>query len=393
MPSENTRILIINSVCDSGSTGRICALISTALASKGSSVAIAYGRGHAITKDGKKFGHKIGNELDIYIHGLKSRLCDLQGFGSAHATKEFLAWATFFNPDVIWLNNLHGYYINVAELLPWIKSRNSKVFWTLHDCWAFTGHCASYEFAGCEKWKTGCRNCPYRSSYPKTYISHSNRNYLKKRELFSGIKNMTLITPSRWLKQQVQESFLNGYDCLVIPNGIDLNFFYPEKKPEKPSKQRVILGVANKWVKEKGIDDFLKLSKMLSSDQRIVLVGELPKKYKFPNNITCIGKTNSLDELRRLYSSADVFFNPTYQDNFPTVNMEAIACHTPVVTYNVGGAAEMIDNRFSIKKGDIYGAYNMINAILNGKCKYDFSMRDSFSKDVFVNQYLKLFLA
>lgn len=386
------KILVINSVCDCGSTGRICMQVSTALLSSGSPTVIAFGRGRPITNDGKKIGHKIGSNLNVYVHGFMSRFFDLQGFGSAHSTATFLKWATRFDPDVIWLNNLHGYYINIKELFSWLKTRNSKIFWTLHDCWAFTGHCANYDFVECARWKTGCQKCPYKSSYPRTYISRSSRNYIIKKELFSGVNNMTLITPSNWLKSQVCDSFLSGYKCIVIPNGIDLTSFYPEGDQKRVSENRVILGVSNKWVKEKGIYDFIKLSNFLSANERIVIVGELPNNIVLPNNISHIKKTNSLSELRRIYSSADVFFNPTYQDNFPTVNMEAIACNTPVVTYKTGGATEMVDDRFSVRKGDVYSAYKLMKGIIDGKYQYDFSMRESFSKTILIEKYRKIFL-
>lgn len=386
------RILIINSVPDSGSTGRICTAIGRSLVALGNDVVIGFGRSDAITDFGKIHGIKIGSKFDLYLHGLRSRFFDDQGLGSEVPTREFLKKMDIYNPDVIWLNNIHGYYINVRLLFNWIKKREAKVFWTLHDCWAFTGHCAYYDFYQCDKWKFGCKKCSYRRSYPKTIISRSSRNYEIKRSLFTGIKDLVLVTPSQWLKNEVSKSFLGKYECRVINNGIDLSSFFPSKNKSTSTQEKIILGVANKWTKEKGLNDFIMLSSMIKKNEKIMLVGEMPSGILLPYNISCVLKTSNLTELRDLYSNADVFFNPTYQDNYPTVNMEAIACNTPVVSYDVGGACEMIDPRFSVKKGDLDQAYNLIETLISGKADYDFSMRDSFSEKRFTDQYLNLFI-
>lgn len=386
------RVLIINSVPDFASTGRICAAIGRSLFSLGHDVMIAFGRGKALTDFGEKHGIRIGNVVDLYVHGIKSRLFDAQGLGSKAATIRFLKKAEEFDPDIIWLNNLHGYYVNIKLLFEWIKSRRSTIFWTLHDCWAFTGHCCYYDFNHCDGWLHNCDSCSFKGSYPRSFISRSKSNYLLKESLFSCINNLTLITPSLWLKEEVSKSFLKNYDCKIINNGIDLSAFYPEKRGTSNDGKKVILGVANKWITEKGLNDFIKLSSLIKQDEKIVLVGKIQKGLVIPSNITTISRTNSLDELRRIYSKADVFFNPTYQDNYPTVNMEAIACHTPVVSYDVGGACEMIDHRFAVENGNVSMAYELMEKIMSGQVHYDFSMRDSFSNTAFIQKYLNLFL-
>lgn len=386
------RILIINSVPDLASTGRICASVGHSLASFGNDVMIGFGRGKAITEFGKSNGVRIGNRFDVYSHAFITRFFDAQGRGSRKATSNFLKKADEFNPDIIWLNNIHGYYINIELLFRWIKGRKGRIFWTLHDCWPFTGHCSYYDFNECMRWESGCEHCPHRRSYPKSYFSNSEKNFALKKALFTNVKNLTIITPSNWLKKEVSRSFLGRYQCRVINNGIDLDSFYPDKNLKLANTEKIILGVANKWIVEKGILDFLKLSSMIKSNERIILVGQMPKALMLPNKIKSVSRTNSLDELRRVYSSADVFFNPTYQDNYPTVNMEAIACCTPVVSYNVGGSCEMIDPRFAVKKGDLEKAYELIECIFQGQVDYDFSMRDAFSNDRFVKEYLDLFL-
>lgn len=328
------KVLFINSVCGIGSTGRICTDLAKKMEADGHEVKIAYGRSAVVPEEYRKYAVRIGSGMDVKVAGIQSRLFDNHGLASKRATKKFLQWADEYNPDLVWLHNLHGYYINYELLFQWIKSRpGMQVKWTLHDCWAFTGHC-SY--------------CPQTRRYPACYgKGAASQNFDRKREAFTGVKNMTLITPSQWLADLVKQSFLKEYPVEVHYNTIDTNVFKPTPSDFRERYglvgKKIVLGVASIWDERKGLRDFYKLAQMLDDQYAIVLVGLSEKQIKeLPKNILGIRRTNSPQELAAIYTAADVFFNPTYEDNYPTVNLEAEACGTRVVTYDVGGCKETI---------------------------------------------------
>ena len=258
-------------------------------------------------------------------------------------------WVREYDPDVIHLHNLHGYYINVEELFDYIKATDKPVVWTLHDCWTFTGHCAYFTKAQCEKWKTHCSDCLQTVCYPKSIVRSSvSHNFARKRATFTGAGNLTLVTPSYWLAGLLGESFLRAYPVQVIPNGIDLSVFCPTegifRETHGLAEKKLALGVASVWDDRKGLEDLIALSRLLGEAWRVVVVGLDAKQMEaLPNNMIGIMRTNHMRELAELYTVADVFVNPTYEDNFPTTNLEALACGTPVVTYPTGGSPEALD--------------------------------------------------
>ena len=342
------KVLLINAVCGTGSTGRICTDLAQQFEKEGHTVKIAYGRHAYVPKQFQKYAVRIGTDFDVKLHALQTRLFDTHGFGSKHATKKFLQWADQYNPDLVWLHNIHGYYINVEMLFAWLKSHpQTQVKWTLHDCWAFTGHCSHFSFVKCDKWKTHCEKCPQLYRYPASFCDNSRQNFDRKKTAFTGVKNMTLITPSKWLADLVKQSFLKEYPVEVVYNTIDKSIFKPTpsdfRQKHGLENKKIILGVASTWDERKGLNDFIKLATMLDDNYAIVLVGLTDKQIKMlPKNCIGIKRTNSPQELAAIYTAADVFFNPTYEDNYPTVNLEAQACGTPVITYDTGGAKETI---------------------------------------------------
>lgn len=356
------RVLFINEVCGTGSTGKITCGLAEKYESEGHEVKIAYGRSSFVPEKYKRFAVRIGTMKDVYIHALMTRLTDRHGFFSRGSTKKFLEWADDYNPDVLWLHNIHGYYINIEMLFKWIKSRpEMKIFGTLHDCWSFTGHCSYFTMAGCEKWKTHCNKCPQRNSYPSSLIDNSYRNYDDKRRLFTGVKDMTIITPSEWLAGLVKQSFLREYPVEVRHNTIDTEIFRPTpsdfRKKYNLEGKIVMLGVASVWDKRKGLDDFVRLSAMLDPEKfSVVLVGLKPKQIKaLPESIIAIQRTESQKELAEIYTASDIFFLPSYEENYSTVSLEAQACGTPIIAYDSGGNSETLTDSRSklVKPGDI----------------------------------------
>lgn len=359
------KVLQINSVCGVGSTGRIATDLYKVLEEQGHECVIAYGRGTA--PEGIKT-IKIGTDFDNYMHVAKTRLFDKHGFGSTKATKEFIKKVKEYDPDVIHLHNIHGYYINIEILFDYLKKSNKKVIWTLHDCWAFTGHCAYFDYVGCDKWKLECKDCPQKKEYPNSLVLDSSKsNYEKKKMIFTGVKNLTIVTPSKWLSGLVKESYLSEYKVKVINNGIDLDVFKPTKSDFRKryglENKCIILGVASVWNRRKGLSYLIKLSEMLDETYKIIVVGVNKKqKEKLPNNMIGIIKTNNVKELVEIYSASDIFVNPTLEDNFPTTNLEALACGGFVITFNTGGSIESVSNKngFIVEKNDITQLYKKI---------------------------------
>ena len=360
------KVLMINVVCGIRSTGRICTDLATALEAQGHEVKIAYGR-EDVPEQFQKYAVRIGSDLDVKLHGVKARLFDAAGFGSKAATKRFIEWVKEYDPDVIHLHNIHGYYINIEVLFDYLKTCGKKIIWTLHDCWAFTGHAAYCEAADCERWMTGCERCPKKNDYPKSLSDRSKCNWKQKKDIFSDMPNLQIVTPSKWLAELVKKSFLSQYPVTVIYNGIDTDVFKPTQSNLREQlnlgNKKVILGVAAIWDERKGLNDFIELSEKLDNTKyQIILVGLSKKQIdSLPSEIIGIAKTDSVQQLVQLYSLADVFVNPTYEDNYPTTNLEAIACGTPVITYDTGGSPESARMYGAVvEKGNVEGVARII---------------------------------
>lgn len=346
-------LLSINLSANAGSHGRIADEIGCLAMSQGWRSVIAYGR---MANPSKNELIRIGKDIDIYEHLIETRLFDNHGLASRCATRRFIRQIEELKPDVIHLHNIHGYYLNYRMLFEYLNQTNIPVVWTLHDCWAFTGHCGHFVMAGCERWKTGCGNCPItRSEYPAAYIDRSERNYRIKKTLFTANANIHIVAVSEWLAGLAKQSFLKDKDIRVINNGVDLEVFRPMLV--KRNTRYRILGVSNVWSPVKGLPDFFKLRDLLDKEQyEIVIVGLTKDQIAgLPEGITGVERTSSVAELAAYYASANVFVNPTYADTFPTVNIEALACGTPVVTYKTGGSPESVDSSTGIvvEQGDV----------------------------------------
>ena len=347
------KILQINSVCGIRSTGRICTDLAEVLEQNGHECKIAYGR-ESVPEKYQKYAVRIGSDFDVKMHALQSRIFDNSGFGSRRATEKFIEWVKEYNPDIIHLHNIHGYYINIEVLFKYLEKADKPVVWTLHDCWTFTGHCAHYSYERCYRWRTGCHNCPQKRTYPSSFLLDASKKYwLKKRELFTSVKNMKLVTPSKWLASQVEQSFLSKYPVMAIPNGIDLDVFKPTPSDFRERNglvgKKIILGVASAWGIKKGLDVFVDLSRILDEKYKIVLVG-IPtnQKEKLPPNILAIMRTNNVKELAEIYTAADVFLNPSREETMGLTTIEAIACGTPVVVSNYTAVPEVVDESVGI---------------------------------------------
>lgn len=371
------KLLQINSVVNSGSTGRIAEEIGQTAMTAGWESYIAYGRND---RPSQSELIKIGSDWDIRVHGLLTRLFDRHGLGSKSATLELVEKIEKIKPDIIHLHNIHGYYINVETLFKYLQNTKIPIVWTFHDCWPITGHCSHFTFVGCEKWKTQCFSCPQKTEYPASWlIDRSINNYNLKKKLFTSLPNLTLVPVSNWLAGILKESFLKDYPIKVVHNGINTEVFKPSTENDFRIRHRlenkfILLGVASIWSPRKGLKDFIALSKLLDTDYQIVLVGLARKQMEqLPENILGIERTESVEELAEIYAASDVHVNPTYEDNFPTTNLESLACGTPVIAYKTGGSPEAIDDSSGIvvEQGNIDKLVEAINQIKeNGKQFY-----------------------
>lgn len=294
---------------------------------------------------------KIGGRYSRFFHMVVSMVTGANGRFSVLSTRSFLKKLDKLSPDILHLHNIHGWYINQPMLFKYIKKRNVKVVWTLHDCWSFTGHCPHFTMKKCDKWKTGCYNCPSYKEYPESKVDLSKKMYKLKKKWFTGVKDLVIVTPSEWLSGLVKQSFLKEYPVKVINNGIDLSVFKPTEGDFRerygiPEEKKVLLGVSLAWGETKGLDVFVELSKRLDPERyQIVLIGTDDNTDKqLPDNIISIHRTHDQRELAQIYTASDLFVNPTREDNYPTVNMEALACGTPVLTFRTGGSPEIIDD-------------------------------------------------
>jgi len=392
------KVLLINSVIGYGSTGKITKDLYNAIVASRNDALIGYGR---VCSDEFINSLKVGNKVEVYIHVLKTRLFDLQGFGSTKATKKFIEQCKDFKPDVIHLHNIHGYYINIKLLFQYIKEMKIPVIWTLHDCWAFTGHCAYYTYVCCEKWKKCCENCAQKKVYPTSiFRDNSKNNYIRKKAVFTGVENLKVITVSNWLKEEVMQSFLKCYDVTVIPNGIDLDIFHPTcnefRQIYNLKNKTIILGVASIWHDRKGLWLFNELADRLDESYKIVMIGVTEKqKSKLSDNILAIQRTDDLMGLADAYSSADIFLNPSVEETFGMVSLEALACGTQVISNKYSANPELITDQCGIVVDDITTELYMsaINELkINPKNKQDcIKKAEQYNENNCHQKYLNLY--
>lgn len=336
------KIVQLNVTCGAGSTGKICLAVSELLRNRGTENYVLFSEGES----DYKYGVKYADKYEIKLEALKSRIFGNYGFNSKKLTGRLIAKLDEIEPDIVHLHNLHGHGCNLEMLFNYFREKKIRLFWTFHDCWAFTGYCPHYDMAGCDKWQSQCSSCPQKGAY-SFFFDKSDKLYTKKQKLFTGL-DLTIITPSEWLKSQVKKSFLRGYEVKVINNGIDLDIFKPTQSNFREKygigDEFLILGVAFNWDKRKGIDVFSDLACTLPKDCRIVLVGtDGNTKKLLPDNVITIDRTENQKELAEIYTASDLFVNATREDTFPTVNIESLACGTPVLTFNTGGSGEIID--------------------------------------------------
>ena len=358
------KIVQFNITCGVGSTGKICLAVSRLLNERGVENYILFSEENS----DYEYGIKYADRLEIKLEALKSRVFGNYGFNSKALTKKLISKLDEIQPDIVHLHNLHGHGCNLPMLFNYFKEKQIKLYWTFHDCWAFTGYCPHFDMVGCDKWQIQCGECVQKGAY-SFFFDKSAKLYEKKKDLFTGL-DLTIITPSEWLRSQVKKSFLKDYEVKVINNGIDLDVFRPResdfRKNHGLTDEFLILGVAFNWDERKGIDVFSELASTLPSDCRLILVGTDDNTRKLlPDNVITIDRTENQTQLAEIYTACDLFVNATREDTFPTVNIESLACGTPVLTFDTGGSAEIIDSTcgMAVKKNDTEALINAVTYI------------------------------
>ena len=395
------KIIQINTALNCGSHGRIVEQISRVAADHGFETTIVHGARYLNKSQFADIQMTTKNQERL--NGIRSLLLDAHGLGLKYATKSLVTKLKEIKPDIVHLHNIHGYYLNYKVLFDYLAESGVPVVWTLHDCWSMTGHCAQFENYNCDKWKTQCHDCQHHTDwYPKSIIDKSKRNFELKKQCFTSVKNMTIVPVSHWLEDIVKQSYLAKYPVKVINNGVDLMSFRPkrnemESSGEISSERFTLLGIASNWDDDKGIKEFVELSQ--NPDYQVIMVGVNKKLgIQLPDTIIKVAKTNSQEELAKYYSMADVFVNPTYKDTFPTTNLEALACGTPVITYKTGGSPESItpETGIVVEKGNFDKLCEAIETIRkNWKAYYSASCRERdekfYNNDDRLKDYIDLY--
>ena len=389
------KIVQINATCGTGSTGKICVAVSELLAKQRIENYILYSSGNSEYSLGIKY------TTDEYLkrQALKSRILGNCGFNSKQATKHLIEEIDRIAPNIVHLHNLHSHTCNLIMLFDYFRMKRLKLFWTFHDCWAFTGYCSHFVIAKCDKWKTGCNHCPqYKTS--SWFFDRSSEMYSRKKHLIEGV-DLTIITPSQWLANLVKQSFFKNCPVNVINNGINLDIFKPTPSDFREryglNNKKIVLGVSFGWGYSKGLDVFIELSRVLSNDYSLILVGTNRETDKqLPSNVISIHRTVNQLELAQIYSAADVFVNATRQDTFPTVNMEAIACGTPVVTFRTGGSPEIVNEQTGVvvECDDVQALKKHIVTICNKQLLSNekiIEVSKVFSQDLRFEEYVSLY--
>lgn len=413
------KLLQINPVLrTSTSTGRIMKEIGELAMANGWESYVAYSKGRDGLPGSTSIPVPVGNKASVAWHGLQTRILDRHGLGSVRATKRFIEDIRRIGPDIIHIHNIHGYFLNYRILFDFLSHSGIQVIWTVHDCWLYTGHCYHYMYAGCDRWKTGCGHCPQRGKFPRSLLAdRSARNFRDKRDAFCSMPEdrLTIVPVSDWMRSEMSESFLKDYRFQVIHNGIDTDVFSPQPALESEVRRcyglgdrHVILGIASIWSEEKGLNDFVEMAARLDSDEVIVLVGMDRKQLDdvlsrcgrtaLGDRMVAVKRTADVHQLAGLYSTADVLVNPTWQDNYPTVNLEAISCGTPVVTYRTGGSIEAVagDTGFVVEQGDIEGLVDAVRRVETlGKAHFRDACRSravkEFRKEDRYAEYIELY--
>lgn len=341
------RVFQLNTFCGVKSTGRIATEIAKLVQKDGGECRIGYGV-PGISADSEPFAYRTGSPVERKLHGAMRKLLDAEGYGSGLGTRQLIGEMRAFSPDLIHLHNLHGCYLNLSMLFDELARMNKPVVWTLHDCWPFTGHCAYFDYIGCDRWQSQCHDCPQKASYPTCIgLSRARQNFEQKKRLFTQLQNLTFVAPCQWMTQPLSRSFLSCYPVRVISNGVNLAVFKPVDSDLRMrygiGEKKIVLSVASEWDERKGLRYLLEARQKAGDEYCFVVIGLSEQQVAdLPDGMIGLTHTANAHELAEWYTAADCLANPTMEDNMPMVNLEALACGTPVAVFETGGCPEAV---------------------------------------------------
>ena len=394
------KVLQINSVCGTGSTGKLAVQISNYLNNQGIDNYIAYGFG----RSDRPNTFKVGNMADAHLHSFLSRKLCLQGYGSWFATGALIHYIKKIRPTIIHLHNIHGHYLNFPRLFRALAKCDCDVVWTFHDCWPMTGKCTHFVQANCQKWQVQCQNCCQLATYPDSAYDRSFKNHRDKKRYFLMPERLHIVAVSRWLKEVAEASFFVGRDIRYIYNGVDLDVFRPMPSDIREKlgvgSKFMLLGVASPWNSNKRYDQMLELAQRLDEDSVMVLVGvSEAQKATLPAKVIGITRTEDQQQLAQIYTAADVLVNLSAEETFGLVVAEAQACGTPAIVLNSTACPEVVSPETGIvisakaNLAELDAALAEVRA--KGKRWYSESCiartRQEFANERMQEQYYKLY--
>lgn len=396
------KVVQINAVCGVGSTGRICVELNDMIVQRGHEGIVLYGNGSSEYQFSKKISGKYG----VKLHGLLSRIFGKNAAYSPLATWKMISFLRSYQPDVVHLHNLHGNYVNLNPLLRYLAKNDIPTVITLHDCWFFTGKCTHYTAVGCDRWQTGCHDCPkLKGDIPSWFFDRTAEMWQEKKALFGAIPRLAVVGVSDWITDEARKSFLKDAAILKrIYNWIDLSVFYPRGK-EAAQKFGIaedkfsVLCIGAGWNENSAkTKDLLELAKLLPEEYEIILAGSVSFAEKLPSNVKAVGYISSTEDLARLYSACDVYVHLSREDTFGKVIAEALACGPPAVVYNSTACPEILGEGCGtvVVPGDVEAVVHAIENIQKGyRANYEKNCAEyaaaNFAKEKLVKDTLVLY--
>ncbi len=398
------KILQINAVCDSGSTGRTTRELSDWLLAHGHDSLVVYGNGHS------DYPHavKISSNFDNKLHGFLARLTGYNAHFSSGATQKLFRIIENFQPDVVHLRNLHGNNVDVPKLLRYLGEYDIPTVITLHDCWLFTGKCTHYTAVKCSSWQEHCGKCPrLKQDIPSWFFDHTAEMLREKRERFEKIPRLAVVGVSDWITNEARRSILSSAKIITrIYNWIDTEVFrfHPEAKVVlglAPNDFAVLFISAGWSLSSTKYRDLEKLAVKLNEQGiAMLLAGQLPVDapvLKLPM-VKYLGYLKSTLDLANAYSAADVYVHLSREDTFGKVIAEALACGTPAIVYDTTALSELVPEGcgFVVPEGMIDEIMEKILTLRINRKEYCNSQcitfaHSSFDSEGLMNNYMKLY--
>jgi putative colanic acid biosynthesis glycosyltransferase len=357
----------------SSSTGKIVSDLVSCFRENGHSTLACYGRGES---QFVKNVYKISGNTEILFHVFATRLTGFTGCYSPYATTRLIRLLDEYQPDIVHLHDLHGYFLNIEKIVSYLKSKKIPTVWTFHSEFMYTGKCGhAFE---CDKWQTQCNNCPSLHEYPKSWFFDFTKEMFEgKKRMFHDFPRLHLTAPSEWLANRMELSPILGHHSIsIIQNGIDVDVFYPRKSNDLFKRlsfagKFVVVSVGSNLLSDaKGGQWVLELAQR-NPDISFIMVGVESPPRVAPNNVTIFPQILNQNVLAEYYSMADLLLLTSKKETFSMICAESLACGTPVIGFDSGAPKEVAPPGFGkfVTYGDIEGLELLLREFKDGKVK------------------------